>query len=152
MTERLVLCFSRVPCESGSVVWPLELDQTTAATGSGKTTILKALLAKVGRNERVISIEDVPELLPNLPNYVGLMADCDSIMRSPKQLLVSVLRMRPDRFLVGELRGDEALTFLEAVNTGHAGSFSTMHANSAEKAINRLILMGWGAQATSRPA
>ena len=123
----------------------------SGGTGSGKTTILKALLNKVDKHERVISIEDVPELLPDLPNYVGLLADRDSDMRGPKQLLASVLRMRPDRFLVGELRGDEARMFMEAVNTGHAGSFSTMHANSAQKAINRLVLMGLGGAANISP-
>lgn len=123
----------------------------SGGTGSGKTTILKALLEKVDANERVISIEDVPELLPDLPNYVGLIADRDSDRRGPKQLLASVLRMRPDRFLVGELRGDEARMFVEAVNTGHAGSFSTMHANSAGKAINRLVLMGLGGAGNISP-
>lgn len=123
----------------------------SGGTGSGKTTILKALLEKVDANERVISIEDVPELLPDLPNCVGLIADRDSDRRGPKQLLASVLRMRPDRFLVGELRGDEARMFVEAVNTGHAGSFSTMHANSAEKAINRLVLMGLGGASNISP-
>jgi len=117
----------------------------SGGTSSGKTTVLKSLLAKVDPNERVITIEDVPELMPKLPNYVGLIADRDSDVRGPKQLLASVLRMRPDRFLVGELRGDEARVFLEAINTGHDGSMTSLHANSAEKAINRLVLMALGA-------
>ena len=123
----------------------------SGGTGSGKTTILKALLAEVDQRERVISIEDVAELLPALPNYVGLIADRESNTRGPKQLLAAVLRMRPDRFLIGELRGDEARTFIEAVNTGHEGSFSTLHANTAEKAINRLVLMGLGGAANITP-
>lgn len=123
----------------------------SGGTSSGKTTVLKALLAHVPREERIITIEDVPELLPDLPNYVPLIADRESTIRGPKQLLASVLRMRPDRFLVGELRGDEARVFLEAINTGHAGSLSTMHANSARKAINRLVLMGMGASANVSP-
>ena len=117
----------------------------SGGTSSGKTTILKALLAHIPKGERIITIEDVPELVPDLPNYVPLMADRDSDVRGPKQLLASVLRMRPDRFMLGELRGDEARMFMEAINTGHAGSLSTMHANSAERAINRLVLMGMGA-------
>ena len=117
----------------------------SGGTSSGKTTVLKSLLAKVDPNERVITIEDVPELMPKLANYVGLIADRDSDVRGPKQLLASVLRMRPDRFLVGELRGDEARVFLEAINTGHDGSMTSLHANSAEKAINRLVLMALGA-------
>jgi len=95
----------------------------SGGTSSGKTTVLKSLLAKVDPNERVITIEDVPELMPELPNYVGLIADRDSDVRGPKQLLV----------------------FLEAINTGHDGSMTSLHANSAEKAINRLVLMALGA-------
>ena len=116
----------------------------SGGTSSGKTTVLKSLLAKVDPQERVITIEDVPELMPDLPNHIGLLADRDSQVRGPKQLLASVLRMRPDRFLVGELRGDEARIFLEAINTGHDGSMTSLHANSAEKAVNRLVLMALG--------
>lgn len=123
----------------------------SGGTGSGKTTVLKALLAKVPKEERIITIEDVPELMPSSPNYVGLITDRDSKNRGPKDLLASVLRMRPDRFLMGELRGDEARMFMEAINTGHSGSLTTMHANTAEKAINRLILMGLGGAANISP-
>jgi len=124
----------------------------SGGTGSGKTTILKAILAKIPSTERIITIEDVQEILPSQPNYVGLLADRDSDVRGPKELLASVLRMRPDRFLMGELRGDEARMFLEAINTGHEGSMSTMHANSAEKAINRLVLMALGGAGNLTPS
>lgn len=117
----------------------------SGGTSSGKTTVLKSLLSKVDPKERAITIEDVPELMPDLPNTVSLIADRDSKTRGPKELMASVLRMRPDRLLLGELRGDEARVFLEAINTGHDGSMTSLHANSAEKAINRLVLMALGA-------
>ena len=117
----------------------------SGGTSSGKTTALKALLSVIPKTERIITIEDVPELEPNAPNLVTLITDRDSSSRGPKALLAAVLRMRPDRLLLGELRGDEARVFIEAVNTGHDGSMSTIHANSAPKAINRLVLMALGA-------
>ena len=113
----------------------------SGGTGSGKTTLLKAILDHVDKEERVITIEDVPEIILDIPNFITLQADRELQNRSPKKLLESVMRMRPDRFLIGELRGTETMTFLEAVNTGHPGSFTTVHANSAELAINRLVLM-----------
>ncbi len=123
----------------------------SGGTSSGKTTVLKALMTYLPKEERLITIEDVPELLPNMPNYVSLIADREKENRGPKKLLESVLRMRPDRFLVGELRGDETRMFIEAINTGHTGSLSTMHANTAETAINWLVLMGLGGGANVSP-
>jgi type IV secretion system protein VirB11 len=88
------------------------------------------------------TIEDALEL--NLPheNNVALIAErAEGSERRPAQLLVSALRMRPDRLILGEMRGEEALAFLEAINTGHPGSISTIHANSPVLALDRLALM-----------
>lgn len=113
----------------------------SGGTGSGKTTLLKTILDHVDKQERIITIEDVPEIILDIPNFVNLRAERESESRSPHKLLESVMRMRPDRFLIGELRGAETLAFFEAVNTGHPGSFTTVHANSSDLALNRLIFM-----------
>jgi type IV secretion system protein VirB11 len=92
--------------------------------------------------ERLITIEDAFELFPSQPNTVALLASRSTgSQRSSNTLLQASLRMRPDRIIVGELRGDEALTYLEAINTGHGGSVSTIHAETAELAIDRLAIM-----------
>jgi type IV secretion system protein VirB11 len=93
-------------------------------------------------NERIVTIEDAAELMPPHPNQVPLIADRikDSV-RSPAKLLESSLRMRPDRLILGEIRGVEALNFLEAINTGHPGSISTIHADTPALALERMALM-----------
>lgn len=114
----------------------------SGGTSSGKTTAARALLALAHPAERLVTIEDARELdLPHA-NRVALIAErLASSERSPARLLVSALRMRPDRLILGEMRGDEALAFLEAINTGHPGSISTIHADSPVLALERLALM-----------
>jgi type IV secretion system protein VirB11 len=114
----------------------------SGGTSSGKTTVARAMLALVPPEERIVTIEDAPELHPPHPNQVALVADRrPGSERSPAALLVSALRMRPDRLILGEMRGEEALGFLEAINTGHPGSISTIHADSPALALERLALM-----------
>lgn len=116
----------------------------SGGTSSGKTTLLNALLLEVPENERLILIEDAPELLLRHPNAVGLIATRGAMGEadiSAEDLLIAALRMRPDRIILGEVRGSEALTFLRAVNTGHPGSLSTIHADSPERAIDQLALL-----------
>lgn len=114
----------------------------SGGTSSGKTTTARALLGRTDMNERIVTIEDAAELMPPHPNQVPLIADRikDSV-RSPAKLLESSLRMRPDRLILGEIRGVEALNFLEAINTGHPGSISTIHADSPALALERMALM-----------
>lgn len=87
-----------------------------------------------------MTIEDAIELFPKQPNCVSLIADRASDTRSTDKLLEASLRMRPDRLIVGEIRGKEAMTFLEAINTGHGGSMSTIHAESPDLALDRLAI------------
>ena len=122
----------------------------SGGTGSGKTTFLNALSGYIPRNERVITIEDSAELqLNDIPNLVRLetrVANLENVSEiSIRQLIRTALRMRPDRILVGECRGAEALDMLQAMNTGHDGSLSTGHANSCRDMLRRLetmVLMG----------
>lgn len=114
----------------------------SGGTSSGKTTFTRWLLQSAGEKDRIITIEDAFELFPHQPNTVSLLADRQvGSARTAEALLQASLRMRPDRIVVGELRGREALTFLEAINTGHGGSVTTLHAETANLAIDRLALM-----------
>lgn len=107
-------------------------------TGSGKTTFLNALLAEIPDGERVLTIEDTAELQVQTPNYVGLEA-VDGI---PVRVLVRLaLRFRPDRIVVGEVRGPEAYDLLDAMNTGHSGGACSLHADSPLLALARLESM-----------
>ena len=114
-------------------------------TGSGKTTWTRALIEEIPSNERLITIEDSRELvLDRHPNHVRLFysKDGQGIARvTPKQLLESCLRMRPDRILLAELRGEEAFDYLRNVNSGHPGSITSIHATSAELAFEQLVLL-----------
>lgn len=111
-------------------------------TSGGKTELSRRLLWMVAPEQRLALIQDANELLPDLPNVVNLIADRkESSPRSADRLLEATLRLRPDRIILGELRGIEAITFLEAINTGHEGSFTTIHAQSARKALDRLAFM-----------
>lgn len=116
----------------------------SGGTSTGKTTFLNALLKEIPPNERLILIEDTPELAMHHKNVIGLIAakgELGEARVDAESLLQASLRMRPDRIILGELRGSEAYTFLRAVNTGHAGSMTTIHANSADGAIEQLALI-----------
>jgi type IV secretion system protein VirB11 len=106
-------------------------------TGSGKTTLANALLAEIARlNERVVLLEDTRELQCAAEDVVALRTQPGSVTLS--DLVRSTLRLRPDRIIVGEVRGGEALDLLKAWNTGHPGGIATLHANSAQAALARL--------------
>ncbi len=116
----------------------------SGGTSTGKTTVLRALLGEANLTDRILTIEDARELHPVQPNNVQLLASKreELIGKSDAaSLLESALRMRPDRIILGEIRGIEAFTFLEAINTGHPGSLSSIHADSPEAAFERLALM-----------
>jgi type IV secretion system protein VirB11 len=114
----------------------------SGGTSTGKTTFARSLLSMVDPRERILTIEDAYELFPRQENAVALKADRSAQgERTPARLLEASLRMRPDRIILGELRGEESRTFLEAINTGHGGSFTTIHADTARKAIDRLAIM-----------
>ncbi|CAM4468383.1 MAG: Type IV secretion system protein VirB11 [Legionellaceae bacterium] len=114
-------------------------------TGAGKTTFSKAMIQWIPKNERLITIEDVPELtLPNHPNHVRLIYSKDGQGLSkvtPKQLLEACLRMKPDRILLSELRSTEAYYYLRNINSGHPGSITTIHAGSPRLAFEQLMLL-----------
>jgi type IV secretion system protein VirB11 len=113
-------------------------------TSTGKTTFLNALLKEIPREERLILIEDTPELELVHRNSLGLLASRSGLSEadvSAEDLLIAALRMRPDRIILGELRGREAFTFLRSVNTGHPGSMTTIHADSPSRAVEQLALL-----------
>jgi type IV secretion system protein VirB11 len=114
-------------------------------TGSGKTTWTKALIREIPGDERLVTIEDAKELvLDQHPNHVRLFysKDDQGVARvTPKQLLDSCLRMKPDRILLAELRSEEAFDYLRNVNSGHPGSITSVHATSAELAFEQLVLL-----------
>ena len=116
----------------------------SGGTASGKTTFLNALLKEIPARERLIVIEDTPEVNLGRANAVGLVAVKSELGESRvgvDELLQASLRMRPDRLLVGEIRGPEAFTFLRAINTGHPGSITTVHADSARGALDQIAFM-----------
>ena len=114
-------------------------------TGSGKTTWTKALIREIPSIERLVTIEDAQELvLDTHPNHVRLFysKDDQGLARvTPKQLLESCLRMKPDRILLAELRAEEAFDYLRNVNSGHPGSITSIHAGSCELAFEQLVLL-----------
>lgn len=114
-------------------------------TGSGKTTWTKALIREIPGDERLVTIEDAKELvLDRHPNHVRLYysKDDQGVSRvTPKQLLESCLRMKPDRILLAELRAEEAFDYLRNVNSGHPGSITSVHATSADLAFEQLVLL-----------
>ena len=116
----------------------------SGGTSSGKTTFLNTLLKEVDDAERLILIEDTPELKVPHENALGLIASRSALgeaVVTMEDLLNASLRMRPDRIILGELRGPEAFTFLRAINTGHPGSMTTIHADSPARAIEQLVLL-----------
>jgi pilus assembly protein CpaF len=117
----------------------------SGGTGSGKTTLLNALSTAIPDSERIVTIEDAAELRLNQRHVLRLEArpkNLDGEGEIPiRQLLRNSLRMRPDRIIVGEVRGAEALDMLQAMNTGHDGSLSTVHSNSPRDALSRIETM-----------
>jgi len=114
-------------------------------TGSGKTTLLNVLSSFIGNNERIITIEDAAELRLKQNHVISLETRLTNYEGQGevtiRDLVINSLRMRPDRIIVGEVRGKEAFDMLQAMNTGHTGSLTTMHANSSYDALNRLETM-----------
>ncbi|SPF53568.1 Type II secretion system protein E [Candidatus Sulfopaludibacter sp. SbA4] len=117
----------------------------SGGTGAGKTTLLNALSIWISPKERIVTIEDAAELQLRQPHLARLETRPANVEGQgavrQRQLLVNSLRMRPDRIIVGEVRGEEALDMLQAMNTGHDGSLTTVHANSPRDAISRLEVM-----------
>jgi pilus assembly protein CpaF len=117
----------------------------SGGTGSGKTTLLNILSSFIGGNERVVTIEDAAELMLRQRHVVRLETRPANIEGKgsvrARELVVNALRMRPDRIIVGEVRAEEALDMLQAMNTGHDGSLTTIHANSQRDALYRLDTM-----------
>jgi pilus assembly protein CpaF len=117
----------------------------SGGTGAGKTTFLNILSQYIPRNERIITIEDAAELQLAQENIVRLETRPPNVEGQgairQRQLLINSLRMRPDRIIIGEVRGDEAFDMLQAMNTGHEGSMTTIHANTARDALGRLESM-----------
>lgn len=116
----------------------------SGGTSTGKTTFLNAMLGEIPKHERVVLVEDTPELKLPGENGVGLVAvkgELGEAKVTANELLQAALRLRPDRIVLGELRGAESVSFLRAINTGHPGSFSTIHANSLRGALEQLALM-----------
>ena len=117
----------------------------SGGTGGGKTTLLNVLSSFIGENERIITIEDAAELKLEQRHVISLETRLTNYEGSGeitiRDLVINSLRMRPDRIIVGEVRGKEAFDMLQAMNTGHTGSLTTMHANSPLDALNRLETM-----------
>ncbi len=111
----------------------------SGGTGTGKTTLLRILADFIPEQERLVVIEDTSELQIQKPNILAVECQTDTFKANITfdDLLKSALRWRPDRIILGEVRGIEARTLLDSFNTGHAGSLATIHANSAEKALHR---------------
>src|SRR2546427_5030529 len=114
-------------------------------TGAGKTTLLNALSVFISNKERIVTIEDAAELQLKQPHLARLETRPANLEGTgavkQRQLLVNSLRLRPDRIVVGEVRGEEALDMLQAMNTGHDGSLTTIHANTPRDAVSRLEVM-----------
>lgn len=117
----------------------------SGGTSTGKTTFFNAMLKEIPPTDRVITLEDAREIsLHHIPNHVHLIASRGGQGRAKvtmQDLIEACLRLRPDRLMLGELRGAEAFSFLRAVNTGHPGSISTLHADAPMLAVEQLVLM-----------
>jgi Flp pilus assembly CpaF family ATPase len=127
----------------------------SGGTGSGKTTFLNILSAFIPKRERVVTVEDTAELSLKMEHVVRLESKTENVegkgMITIRDLVKNALRMRPDRIIVGECRSGEALDMLQAMNTGHDGSMTTIHANSAEGVISRLEVLVQLASETDLP-
>jgi pilus assembly protein CpaF len=117
----------------------------SGGTGAGKTTLLNVLSGYIGENERIVTIEDSAELQLRQEHTVRLECRPPNVEGKgavrQRELVINALRMRPDRIVVGEVRGEEALDMLQAMNTGHDGSLTTIHANTPRDAVSRLETM-----------
>lgn len=116
----------------------------SGGTSSGKTTLLNALVKEIDREERLVVIEDAAEVRLDHPNAVGLIAvrgELGEARVDADDLVAAALRLRPDRILLGELRGREAFAFLRAVNSGHPGSLTTVHADNPSAALDQIALL-----------
>lgn len=146
---RLVEMGSLPPWYATLLSWAVRLRKDIAVaggTGSGKTTLLNALSSEIDHGERVITIEDSAELRFDPQAHVVRMEARDASIEGTgevtiRDLVKNALRQRPDRIVVGEVRGAEAIDMLTAMNTGHDGSLTTLHAGTAEEAVLRLVLM-----------
>ncbi len=124
----------------------------SGGTSTGKTTFLNALLREVESHERFVLIEDTPEIRLRHDNAIGLVAvrgELGETSVTSEDLLTATLRMRPDRIIVGELRGAEAATFLRAANTGHPGSMTTIHADTPDGAFEQLAMLAMQGSASN---
>jgi type IV secretion system protein VirB11 len=116
----------------------------SGGTSTGKTTFLNALLREIPQDERLILIEDTPEILMRHHNSIGLVSvrgELGEARVTTNDLVSAALRMRPDRIILGELRGSEAFAFLRAINSGHLGSMTTIHADSPSSAVEQLTML-----------
>src|SRR5205814_799578 len=117
----------------------------SGGTGSGKTTLLNALSSAISMKERLITIEDAAELQLQQPHVVRMETRPPNIEGKgeirQRELVKNALRMRPDRVILGEVRGEEAFDMLQSMNTGHDGGLTTVHANSTRDALHRLDTM-----------
>jgi pilus assembly protein CpaF len=127
----------------------------SGSTGSGKTRLTTELLGEISPHERILSLEDTPELAPSHPQFHSLVsrtANADGFGEvSLRTLLRQTLRMRPDRIILGEIRGNEVLDLLQALNTGHRGTLATLHANSPREALKRIEVLCLLAAGSSLP-
>lgn len=117
----------------------------SGSTGSGKTRLMNELLSEIDGDERILALEDTPELAPPHPQFfplVSRVANADGFGEvTLRTLLKQTLRMRPDRIVLGEIRGNEVLDLLQALNTGHRGTLATLHANSPREALKRIEVL-----------
>src|SRR5436853_3650290 len=117
----------------------------SGGTGAGKTTLLNVLSSFIGDKERIVTIGDAAELQLHQDHGARLETRPPNVEGKgairQRQLVINALRMRPDRIVIGEVRGEEALDMLQAMNTGHDGSLTTVHANSPRDAVSRLEVM-----------
>lgn len=113
----------------------------SGSTGSGKTTFLRALLSEIPPEEHIVILEDTHEIMTFSPNQTSLLSNSELTKKSLKDYCAYALRMSPDRLIVGEMRSTEVVPFMLAMNTGHTGLMSTIHANSAVDALSRIALL-----------
>lgn len=127
----------------------------SGSTGSGKTRLMNELLSEISESERILALEDTPELAPAHPQFFSLLsrtANADGFGEvTLRTLLKQTLRMRPDRIVLGEIRGNEVLDLLQSLNTGHQGTLATLHANTPREALKRIEVLCLLAAGSSLP-